>query len=628
MDPVTQSVLTKTVGLVGEYLKKKFVDQPAHYQYQVDLPTHLHKRMTEVLNWSNEYQLLGMAAPASIDDRTIEITLSTEPRSFAAKGNTGRLSEEDLISGPTHYIILGDPGSGKTTTIKRLIRRMLLTAPASSNDSFQYPVLVRLRTLVGVQSLVAAIADFLGIKYRVTGSIDPDNKKLLLHVGDKLLEDVVAEVLNETQALLFLDGLDEVDLAYRQSIRDQIHNLRLKMSESKIIASCRAGDFFAHIESFSTVELRPLAKAQIKQISKLWLADPEPFLVTLENMPCADLADRPLLLIELILLFKRYGYLPEQPSVIYEKLIRLMLEDWDSQRSILRTSKYSGFTADRKLAFLAALSYQLTYVRPTKVFSEKELVAAYEAVKESFGLPANEARQVAREIQSHTGLIVASGPDSYEFTHLSLQEYLCAFYLVRDPFAERMIDYIARNPAPIAVAISIAADPSKWLAALLLKSPTFTAFQPGSAAGLISRLMIERPSFSTSALLGTALMRLYHSAEFAWRSPELQTLLDRFVEDQGVLKSVEVAMKMYAISLRKSTAKAVWFVRIEGFAIYGGFEIPSVIAAPTALVASILERSSGIKWIDNDNSLKESMPELLTKLKQMTAKHYGQSTTA
>lgn len=616
MDPVTQSVVTKGVGVFAEYLKKKIKEfQPT--QETLDISSNLQQRMIEVMNWSSDYQLLGMTAPVSVDERTIAISLSGEPRSFRGSAvKTDSFSEEDLLAGTDHYVILGDPGSGKTTTIKRLVRRLLFAAPTDSADYLQYPIVVRLRSLPNDASVSSAIADFLSIRYTVTRTQDTEHSKIEYHVGSRSLADVIAEIVNETQAVIFLDGLDEVDVNARGAIKIEIEGLRLKLASSKIIVSCRAGDLYAHLDRFRVVELCPLGKNQIRQIAGLWLEDPEPFLAALEGMPCADLADRPLLLVELILLFKRYGYLPEQPSVIYEKLIRLILEDWDSQRNIHRTSKYSGFTADRKLAFLSALSYQLTYVRPAKVFSEKDLIKAYEAIRESFGLPADEARQVAREIQSHTGLIVSSGPDGYEFTHLSLQEYLCAFYLVRDPFAERMVDYIAGNPAPLAVAISIAADPSKWLAALLLKRPTFTAFQPASVSSLLSRLMVERPPFSRSALLGSGLLRLYHSAEFAWNHSTIaaRQLLDKFVEDPGVLRSIEAALPMYSISFSKSTADAIWLIRIEGFAVYDGFDLPSVVAIPPKLLRSMLQRTGGVTWIDHTNTLQDMSPEAVQKL--------------
>ena len=114
-------------------------------------------------------------------------------------------------------------------------------------------------------------------------------------------------------------------------------------------------------------------------------------------------------------------------------MIHLLLKEWDAERGIRRASKYSGFDADKKAEFLSAIAYYLTYGIRGKTFSEEDLIGAYENVYKPFNLPKGEAAEVAREIESHTGIIMAGQKGRYEFCHLSLQEYLAANYIVRAP---------------------------------------------------------------------------------------------------------------------------------------------------------------------------------------------------
>jgi predicted NACHT family NTPase len=105
-----------------------------------------------------------MPKPASIDDATIGLMLADEPRTFRSQPTPAEISsEDDLLCSPAHYMLLGDPGSGKTTTVKRLVRK-LIKSPESAQDSFQYPVVIRLRELGPKPSIAAMIAEYLGME--------------------------------------------------------------------------------------------------------------------------------------------------------------------------------------------------------------------------------------------------------------------------------------------------------------------------------------------------------------------------------------------------------------------------------------------------------------------------------
>lgn len=145
-----------------------------------------------------------------------------------------------------------------------------------------------------------------------------------------------------------------------------------------------------------------------------------------------------------------------------------MLEDWDRERDVIRSSRYADFGPDQKLKFLAALANYLLVETHSVTFKRFAMERAYVVLCKQFQLPEGQAELVVQEIVSHTGLIVPGRFDTYEFSHLSLQEFLCAYHLLRDPYNPNWGKYLAYYPAPLAIATAMSANPSMFLAALIL----------------------------------------------------------------------------------------------------------------------------------------------------------------
>jgi len=525
MSKLVEILLSETIKSIFDYVKK--MDLSKFLKKDI-LEPNLNNHINEIYNWSKQVQLFGMTESLSTIDNTIKLNLNTIPRSFRSLiKETKQTDEIELIESENNYIILGDPGSGKTTTLKRICQNVLLNNPLSELGIWQFPILLVLkRYYTKDNTLSNIIADKLGITYevkRIEEKIERNynSKKLTPQeiqsqfeikvrieywLGNRKLEEIIPEILNEANAILFIDGIDEIQYDLREKLDKEITELSLKLSGSKIIATCRSGDYNKQIEGFNVVEICPLSHSDILDITKKWCPDWKLFHESIKELPYYDLTNRPLFLIQLIIFYNNMDYLPEQPSEVYARIINLLIEKWDYEQGVKRKSKYSKFYPPQKIKFLSALSYYLTFSIKAKVFSENDLIKSYNSIYQRFALPISQSSIVARELESHTGIIVKSG-DQFEFSHLSLQEYLTANHIVSEPFPALISNYIREYPAPLAIAVVLSSNSSDYFSSIILNS-NYSEFEAEGLRSFLYRLSIEKPYFSESIYLGFSIIKL------------------------------------------------------------------------------------------------------------------------
>ena len=571
------AITTAIVDAVVSVLKSKFARVSDRAVVQANIDRHV----LEALAWSNRIQFYGMAAAEETDANSISLSFSPEPRRFYSKSTSVVVDENVLLNTRSNYLLLGNVGAGKTTTLKRLTRKLIAGEPTGELDTYQCPVVVIGRELRGSTRLVVHLAKTLSIPFTMTQEIRDDEREVVEYwCRDELLQHVVVRVLNEAQVVLILDGLDEVSADAIDVVLAELEWLAKNLRAGKVVASTRAGEYTSLLDGFELLEVCALSRNEILGIARVWLPDTcETFISCLDALPYADLVDRPLLLAQLLFLFKRYGELPDQPADIYKGVVELLLREWDAERRINRRSRYAQFDTRRKMAFLAAIAYELTYRIKVKKFSEVELRRAYTAVCDRFALPHEEMDAVIAELETHTGLIERSGLHQYEFSHLSLQEYLCADYLVRDQFATNLVAYLYEYPSPVAVAVTLSSNPSDWFAAIVLRYSGVVP--PASIHGLLTRLLLERPLFNVSASLGLALMKLYCDMI---SHVQIIDVVNQFVRRPTVLQSISSAIPYFRFPTKdERLANVIVFKRAASVGLAGPLPIPERGALPRQL---------------------------------------------
>lgn len=464
--------------------------------------------LAAVQTWSRTISFFGRD-PAAVEGATIELTLTSIARQFRLDGSAAAsLVEDDLLTSRTNWLILGDPGAGKTTALKRLALRVQGDG-SSSEIPEQAVILQRLRELEPGSRplLVRIVEDVFGLRVEARPGSKPDSQPEYF-VSDLEIATAAAFLLDGSELLLFLDGLDEIpNLLDRRRTLREIEALSSRLRVSRVFLTCRSGEYESVLEGFRLAEILPLASEQVTDVAQLWLGSADRFLEELTRRTYSELASRPLFLGHLLLLFERSGQLPSHPAAVYEHVIRLMLEGWDRQNRVRRISRYAGFEPNEKQEFLAHLAYDLMFNGRTRRFTELQLIEAYQRVCDQFDLPRDEARYVAREIESHTGLVLQSGAEHFEFSHLTLQEFLAAHKLVRQVDIEALIKYFWEAPGVVALAVALSADPDDLLFRLFRWGQLGGGRRSGIGA-FLKRLEQEQPRFSGGSKLGLATLAL------------------------------------------------------------------------------------------------------------------------
>jgi hypothetical protein len=579
VEKTLEYAVTKTVGfLINVHGKKR-----KELDSEERIKDALNVSLKRAIKFAENISIFKHPDRLDLETNSIELTVRNQDRRFYSLGQERTLEEIDLLKSDGHQILLGDPGAGKTTTLKRLVKKtfQLLESEDFEDFSFSFPIVVRLSEIPPGETLLTHLCHQLGVKYETvkvekpytstemvkervtrpdTGEVftvtsEVEVEKIHVdyerNIGNYPLKYAVGEYLNQLKSIIFLDGLDEVNYRIKDKVFDEIKELSDAITDGKLILSSRYLQEIPSFKQFAVNEIRPLDDDQKGKIADLWIQNTTQFFSRLGKLPYRDVADRPLFLTYLLRLFKANNdELPEQAVDVYRQIILLSIREWDDdkQQEIKRFSKYKTFNTYKKEDFLADLAFELTYSQGVKkVFNRDQLKNAYLHVFRKYPeLTYEDKTDILMDVQSHNGLIIETGNGRFEFCHLSLQEYLCAKYILSTPVSRKHFELINIYPAPLAVANVLSSKPEEWFSVLFLTNigdiKATSRVGPDKLFEYLDRLLLEKVVFSTPTLeLGLAVLSLFFKYE---KSDVLQKLIE-FSKTRYVYESVEKALRYY-----------------------------------------------------------------------------------
>lgn len=374
-------------------------------------------------------------------------------------------------------VLLGDPGSGKSTFIRHLAWALAQRGLDQQSDATALvgwedrqpllPIILPLRTLAG--------------RLATQGVSDQTiYAALLVEVESYNIaraDDMLSATLHRGAALLLFDGLDEVPLdavasvtTDRHTVVRAVRNFAQMHNTATVVLTCRSRAFdqtlreelgwpAATIAPFTLGQIRHFVPAwygELVQCGQLEAAQAERLSQQLINTIIASpalraMASTPLLLTMMALVLYNKGDLPRDRPQLYERILELLLGQWDKVRdgqSLVEALSLPDWGSERIRPLLDQLSFQAhdqaTSDDGRGQLRRRDVREALERFLTQAGLA--EAQAAAASVRcldyfnQRSGLLVPdSAQDSYVLAHLTLQEHCAGRALVLDPDAAALV---------------------------------------------------------------------------------------------------------------------------------------------------------------------------------------------
>jgi len=347
----------------------------------------------------------------------------------------------DVINDKSNYpyiVILGDPGSGKST----LLQYLALTwarSPLNSVTSLPIPLLIELRIYIRNVEL-GHCQNFLEFCHKNSGFICDLNQHQL------------QEKLKAGDAVVMFDGLDEIfDSGKREDVITAIHRFTNQYPRVRVIVTSRIIGYKpqrlqdAEFHHFILQDLNP---AQIQDFVHRWheltFTDAREKVRISQRMKRAleysstiqDLARNPLLL-TIMAILNRSQELPRDRAELYNQASRVLLYQWDVERSLVEDSRLDPKTIDakdkqemlRRVAWERQAAPEGLSGNIISAEDLEDILTAYLKDKD-FDQPRNRAKLIIHQLRTRNFILCFLGADTYGFVHRTFLEYFCASQVV------------------------------------------------------------------------------------------------------------------------------------------------------------------------------------------------------
>lgn len=351
-------------------------------------------------------------------------------------------SEGPRLPGSVHrqasaFVILGEPGSGKSLTTRALAYF------AARSEPSKVPILVPLR------NWMASGSDM--------GLLEFAARELGMQLSETVAVETLLNLCVAGKTILLIDGFDEVAVPERRTfVRNAVVALATSYPKMPIVCTSRAlGYRDAPLPGdFTELSLQPFDDEELDSFARRWFENQFPtdpreaehrrvrFMAALRAEPRAqELARNPLLSTLIAMVHLGEAELPSERAKLYELLVRLMLVSWPkSSRRLFSGEHLLDAARQRRLLEHIAFEMQLVSeplpIADVSIGLDRDILISRSNLSRIVSLRLVELLSInplqaetlthewIRFVESSLGLLVERSPGLYGFLHLGVLEYL------------------------------------------------------------------------------------------------------------------------------------------------------------------------------------------------------------
>lgn len=427
---------------------------------------------------------------------------------LARQTEARRIPTQEMIDREPRLLLLGDPGSGKSTLVNFLT--YVLAQAGRAKDPA--PWLERLepwshKSILPLRIILREFAATLSTES------ERGRANLLLRYLETVLDEWgltlfwphLRRMLGDgsQSTLILLDGLDEVPSDLRRVVVESVGDFAGRYAWHRYLVTCRPYAYIGQpwrLNGFRQVTLAPFNEQQVTHFITAWydeLARRGRFTraqataragrlqAAATRADLRGLAERPLLLTVMALLHTFRGQLPDDRVELYRWAVDLLLHRWEGrvgdEQGILETLALPGL----KMSDLEAGLYEVAFRAHQHQGEAEGTVDIAEGDLRNWLAPYlggswDRAGDFVDYIRERAGLLVRHKPAAYTFAHRTFQEFLAACHLT------------GHSDFPTEAARLARRDPDRWrVVYVLATSHASRTHRLGSALSAVNALCPE-----------------------------------------------------------------------------------------------------------------------------------------
>lgn len=417
----------------------------------------------------------------------------------------------EVISISRQAVVLGGPGAGKSTLLRFIARAMAL----GSNETN-----AKLGLSADLIPILVSLSNFSEVAHKYT------RRKLRAYVEDVLLErggvalwEAISARLSTGGVLLLLDGVDEVqDPRARDALVQTIDEFIADHSDARVIVTSRPYGYVRLRGDIPHYMLGNFTSGQITEFLVKWFRASEVKLrgkaanlqsaedearnlgeEIFKNPRVAELATNPLMLASVVLLRQEHTRLPDDRIELYDKVVSMLLDTWNTWRSRPAQDGYNlTLPSQRLVRVWARVAEWSRREQNTGILYRPILLRKISEILLDKGYIDGDPDETAErylDFAAFTGILEERGIGIFAFWHPTIEEYFAAVDL-STPTAQAKAKLLER------------VDDPRWREVVLL-SVSYIAIvlrDEESAAQIVDGLMKERLPFDEAVTHDRALL--------------------------------------------------------------------------------------------------------------------------